>query len=204
MKDRPWVQHYDQGVPATIDYPKDFSVYKFFDQAVEQYPDKACTIFNGAEITYKEMQDLSDRLAAGLAGMGIKPGDRVGVFIPNTPQFVIAYLALLKLGAVVVATNPLYTEREIEYQVNDAGVEIMILMTNNYEKVKSIQHKTRIRQIIATNIKEALPPVLRVLFTLAREKKAGFRVTLRDNDVWMQDLIKNSRVEDRQIGRAHV
>lgn len=197
MKDRPWVQHYDQGVPATIDYPKDFSVYKFFDQAVEQYPDKACTIFNGAEITYKEMQDLSDRLAAGLAGMGIKPGDRVGVFIPNTPQFVIAYLALLKLGAVVVATNPLYTEREIEYQVNDAGVEIMILMTNNYEKVKSIQHKTRIRQIIATNIKEALPPVLRVLFTLAREKKAGFRVTLRDNDVWMQALIKNSRAEDR-------
>jgi long-chain acyl-CoA synthetase len=197
MKDRPWVEHYDEGVPAKLEYPDNFPLYTFFDQAVAQYPDKACTIFNGAEISYKEMDDLSGRLAVGLAGLGIKKGDRVGLFIPNTPQFVIAYLALLKLGAVVVATNPLYTEREIEYQVNDAGVEVMILMTNNYEKVKNIQHKTRIRQIVATNIKEALPPLLRVLFTLAREKKAGFRVTLRDNDVWMKDLIANSSAEDR-------
>jgi long-chain acyl-CoA synthetase len=110
---------------------------------------------------------------------------------------VIAFYAILKIGGIVVATNPLYTKREIEYQVNDAGVEVMVLMTNNYEMVKEIQHKTRIKQLVVTNIKEALPPVTRLLFTLFKEKKSGFRVNLRDNDVWMQDLIANNKPEDR-------
>jgi long-chain acyl-CoA synthetase len=109
----------------------------------------------------------------------------------------MAYYALMKIGAIVVATNPLYTEREIIHQVNDAGVEVMILMTNNYEKIKAIQAQTKIQQIIATNIKETLPPLLRVLFTLMREKKGGFRVKLRDNDIWMQDLIDQFNPEDR-------
>ena len=109
----------------------------------------------------------------------------------------MAYYALQKLGAVVVATNPLYTEREIIHQVNDAGVEVMVLMTNNYEKVKAIQDQTKIKRIVATNIKEALPPVLRILFTLLREKKAGFRATLRDGDVWMKDLIEQFKPSDR-------
>ena len=77
------------------------------------------------------MDEMTDRLAAGLYHLGVRKGDRVGLFIPNTPQFVIAYYAILKIGGVVVATNPLYTQREIEYQVNDAGVEVMVLMTNN-------------------------------------------------------------------------
>jgi long-chain acyl-CoA synthetase len=148
-------------------------------------------------ITYKEMEEITDRLAAGLFKLGIRKGDRVGLYIPNTPQFMIAYYAILKIGGVVVATNPLYTQREIEYQVNDAGVEVMVLMTNNYEKIKEIQHKTGIKQMVVTNIKEALPPITRLLFTLVREKKSGFRVTLRDNDVWMQDLIKENSPADR-------
>jgi len=196
MKDQPWLEHYDAQVPHKMDFPE-IPVYGFLEQAAEIYPQKACTIFNGATISYKEMNDLTDRLAAGFASLGVKKGDRVGLFIPNTPQFVMAYFGLQKLGAVVVATNPLYTPREIEYQVNDAGVELMILMTNNYEKVKEIQSKTRTRQIVATNIKEALPPHLRLLFGLLREKKAGFHVKLRDNDVWMQDLIAKFKTEDR-------
>lgn len=196
MNSKPWIQHYDKGVPATLEFP-DITVADFLENAAKKYPDKACTIFNGATITYKEMSQLSDRLAAGFASLGVKKGDRVGIFIPNTPQFTLAYFALQKLGAVVVATNPLYTPREIEHQVNDAGVEVMVLMTNNYEKVKELQPRTRIRQIVATNIKEALPPVMKVLFTLLREKKAGFRATLRDNDVWMQDLIDKYQPSDR-------
>lgn len=196
MQDRPWIKNYDEGVPATLEYPEIVS-HQIFEETASRYPNATCTIFNGATLTYREVDDLSDRLAAGLYGLGVKKGDKVGLFIPNTPQFVIAYYALLKLGAIVVATNPLYTPREIEHQVNDAGVEVMILMTNNYEKVKELQSRTRIRQIIATNIKEMLPPVLRLLFTLAKEKKAGFRVTLRDNDLWMMDLIARHKAEER-------
>lgn len=196
MNDRPWVNHYDDGVPASIDYPKVTS-HALLEQAAEKYPARPCTIFKGAVITYGEMNDLTDRLAGGLSNLGIKKGDRVGVFIPNTPQFVMAYYALLKIGAVVVATNPLYTAREIIHQVNDAGVEVMILMTNNYEKIKSLQDQTKVRQLVVTNIKETLPPVLRVLFTLFQEKKGGFRVELRDNDIWMMDLIGQFNPEDR-------
>ena len=196
MSEKPWLKHYDEGVPETIDYPE-IPCFSLLEHSAKRFPNQTCTIFKGAEITYKEMNDITDRLAAGLYSLGIKKGDRVGLFIPNTPQFIMAYYAIMKIGAIVVATNPLYTEREIIYQVNDAGVEVMVLMTNNYEKVKAIQDQTKIRQIVATNIKEALPPILRVLFTLVQEKKAGFRVELRDNDVWMKDLVEKFKPEDR-------
>lgn len=195
MQNKPWLKNYDPGIPHTLDYPET-TLFGLLEQSAAKYPDQACTIFKGAVITYKEMLGYVNRLATAFHDMGIKKGDRVGLFMPNTPQFVMAYYGLLKAGAIVVATNPLYTEREIVYQVNDAGVEVMVLMTNNYEKVKSIQDQTKIKQIVVTNLKETLPPVLRVLFTLAKEKKGGFRVTLRDNDVWMQDLMAKYSPED--------
>lgn len=196
MSEKPWLKFYDEGVPHTIEYPE-VTIHGVFEETAKRHTDRACTIFKGATITYGEMNEISDRLAAGFDSLGIKKGDRVGIFIPNTPQFVMAYYALLKIGAVVVATNPLYTAREIVHQANDSGMEVMVLMTNNYEKVKAIQGETKIRQIVATNLKETLPPLLRTLFTLAKEKKAGFRVKLRDNDVWMQDLIAGFQASDR-------
>ena len=196
MQNKPWLKNYDQGVPHSIEYPA-IPLFGLLEESAKKYPERVCTIFKGAETSYKEMDDYANRLAAAFHGLGIKKGDRVGLFMPNTPQFVMAYYGLLKAGAVVVATNPLYTEREIIYQVNDAGVEHMVLMTNNYEKVKAIQDQTRIKQIIVTNLKEALPPVTRILFTLLKEKKSGFRVTLRDNDVWMPDLLEKYSAEDR-------
>ena len=191
MKDRPWVKNYDKGVPATIDYPKG-PVFQFLDQSAQKYPDKACTIFKGATITFKEMNDISDHLAGGLAAMGVKKGDRVGIFMPNSPQFVMAYFAILKAGGVVVATNPLYTPAEIEHQANDSGIEVMYVMTNFYKTIKAAQPKTKIKKIIVTNLKESLPPLTRILFTLLREKKGGFRIDggLGQGDVWMQDVLK--------------
>jgi long-chain acyl-CoA synthetase len=123
--------------------------------------------------------------------MGVKKGDRIGIFMPNTPQFVMAYFGILKAGGVVVATNPLYTPPEIEHQASDAGIEVMFVMTNFYETIKKAQPKTKIKKLIVTNLKETLPHLLRFLFTLAREKKQGFRVEggLRDGDIWFQDML---------------
>jgi long-chain acyl-CoA synthetase len=196
MEDRPWYQHYDEGVPRTIDYPI-VPIFHFLKESAQKYPNSPCTIFKGARVSFREMDQITDRLAAGLASLGVKKGDRVGVFMPNTPQFVMAYFAILKLGAVVVATNPLYSEREIEHQVNDAGVEIMVVMSNFYNIVKKVQPNTHIRTLVVTNLKETLPPVLSFLFTLVQEKKGGFRVQLAENDVWMQELIGRYRPEDR-------
>ena len=190
MKDRPWVANYDKGVPASIDYPK-APLFHFLDESARKYPDRACTIFKGAVVTYKEMNAITDHIAAALVDMGVKKGDRVGMFMPNTPQFVMAYYGILKAGGVVVATNPLYTAPEIEHQASDAGIEIMFVMTNFYKTIKAAQPKTKIKKMIVTNLKESLPPLLSMLFTLAKEKKGGFRIEggLGEGDVWMKDLL---------------
>jgi long-chain acyl-CoA synthetase len=195
MSDHPWLESYDDAVSQTLDYP-DEPLFYFLDDSARRFPNATCTIFKGAKISYQEMSELTDRLAAGLSSIGIKKGDRVGLFIPNTPQFVMAYFAILKIGGVVVATNPLYSAKEIEHQANDSGMEVMIVMSNFYQRVKDVQPKTRLRQLIVTNIKETLPPILKFLFTLTKEKKGGFRVELQDGDIWMQDLIEKYKPSD--------
>jgi long-chain acyl-CoA synthetase len=196
MNDRPWLENYDEGVPKTIDYP-DEPLYFFLEESARKYPENPCTIFKGAKISFKEMNDITDRLAAGLASIGVKKGDRVGLFMPNTPQFVMAYFAVLKIGGIVVATNPMYSPREIVHQANDAGIEVMIVMSNFYNRIKEVQAQTKIKTLVVTNIKETLPPITSFLFTLVKEKKGGFRIELTENDVWLQELIQKFQPEDR-------
>ena len=196
MEERPWYKHYDKGVPHKIEYPQ-VPLFNLLEESARKYPDQPCTIFKGAVITYKEMNAITDSLAGAMAKLGVKKGDRIGLFMPNTPQFVMVYYAILKAGGVVVATNPLYTPPEIEHQVNDAGIEIMFVMSNFYKTIKAAQPKTKIKKIVVTNLKETLPPVLRLLFTLAKEKKGGFRVDLEPGDVWLQDLLSQHKPEDR-------
>src|SRR5688572_4880195 len=160
--ERPWLRNYDEGVPRSITYPK-VPLFHFLEESARKYPDRPCTIFKGAVISYKEMNELTDRIAGALASLGVKKGDRVGIFMPNTPQFVMTYFGILKAGGVVVATNPLYMPHEIEYQVNDAGVEIMCVMTNYYQVIETAQPNTRLKTLIVTNLKETLPPLLSVL-----------------------------------------
>ncbi|HEX7973107.1 MAG TPA: long-chain fatty acid--CoA ligase [Anaerolineales bacterium] len=196
MEDRPWLNCYDEGVPHHIDYPE-VPLFHFLEESARKRPDSPCTIFKGAKINYHEMNEITDRFAAGLAELGVKKGDRVGLFMPNTPQFAMAFFGILKAGGVVVATNPLYSPREIEHQVNDAGIEVMIVMSNFYNTIKTVQPQTKIRTMIVTNLKETLPPVLGFLFGLTKEKKGGFRVTLSEGDIWMQELISRHKPEDR-------
>jgi long-chain acyl-CoA synthetase len=196
MEDRPWFTQYDEGVPKSIDYPK-APLFHFLEESAAKYPQRACTIFKGAEISYLQMDRLTDQLAAGLADLGVKKGQPVGVFMPNSPQFVMAYYAILKAGGVVVATNPLYTSREVEHQLNDSGLEIMLVMSNFYNLIKQTQPKTRLKKVVVTNIKEYLPGLLRFLFTLTQERKGGHRVDLQAGDIWFQDLLSAQSPEDR-------
>ncbi|OGO14370.1 MAG: hypothetical protein A2Y53_04645 [Chloroflexi bacterium RBG_16_47_49] len=195
MEDRPWFKLYDKGVPQHIDYPP-IPLFGLLEESARKYPDSPCTIFKGAKITYREMNELTDQLAAGIAELGIKKGDRVGIFMPNTPQFVLTFFAILKAGGVVVSINPLYSAREIIHQVNDAGIEVMLVMSNFYKLVKQAQPSTKIKKIVVSNIKEYLPPLLAILFGLAKEKKGGFRVELAAGDIWFKDLIARHKPEE--------
>ena len=196
MEERPWLRQYDPGVPTHVDYPK-VTLVQLLEETARKYPNQPCAIFKGGVVTYAEMNALSDRMAGALAAMGVKRGDPVGIFMPNSPQFVIAFFGILKAGGAVVATNPLYTPREIEHQMKDAGCEIMLVMSNFYAKTKEVQSRTRLKTLVVSNIKEYLPPLLRTLFTLAKEKKDGHRVTLGAGDVWFQDLLAKYKPQDR-------
>jgi long-chain acyl-CoA synthetase len=196
MEERPWLKLYDKGVPQHIDYPV-IPLFGLLEESARKYPDSPCTIFKGAVITYREMDQITDQLAAGIAALGIKKGDRVGIFMPNTPQFVITFFAILKAGGVVVSVNPLYSAREIIHQVNDAGIEVMFVMSNFYKLIKQTQPDTKIKKIVVTNLKEYLPPITALLFTLALEKKGGFRVELAPGDLWLKELIASHKPEER-------
>jgi long-chain acyl-CoA synthetase len=196
MDDRPWFKHYDPGVPHHIDYPP-VPLFQFLEDDAQMYPDRPCTIFKGGTITYRQMDELTDRLAGGLAALGVKKGDPVGIFMPNTPQFVLAFFAILKAGGVVVATNPLYTPSEVEFQLRDSGIEVMLVMSNFYNTLKAAQPGTKLKTIGVTNIKEYLPATLRFLFGLTMEKKGGHRVTLAEGDIWLQDLLAHHTPSDR-------
>jgi long-chain acyl-CoA synthetase len=117
--------------------------------------------------------------------------------MPNSPQFILTFFAILKAGGVVVAINPLYSAREIIHQVNDAGIEVMLVMSNFYKLIKQAQPNTKIKKIVVTNIKEYLPPILAFLFGLTKEKKGGFRVELASGDIWFKDLLAKYKPEDR-------
>ena len=200
MDPTPWLSHYDEGVPHSLaPYPSK-PLFSFLEESAAKFPDRACTIFKGRVITYREMNDLTDRMAAALAAIGVKKGDRVGIFIPNTPQFVIVFYGILKAGGVVVATNPLYSPREIVHQLKDSGIELMVVMSNFYKRIKDVQSETRLKTLIVTNVKEQLPPLMGLLFTLTKEKKDGHRVELAPGDLWMKDLLeKHTAVERPKI-----
>ena len=187
--ERVWVRHYDPGVPATIDYPR-VPLFRLFEQAADRFPDRIATSFFGATLSYRELDALTNRFAHALRDLGVAKGDRVGLLMPNCPQFVICYYGALKAGAVVVATNPLYVEREVEHQFNDAGNETAVVFSRRYPLVNAVRGRTKLKRVIVTSIKDYFPPLLRLLYTLAKEKKEGDRQTLREGDLDLNKLLR--------------
>jgi long-chain acyl-CoA synthetase len=186
----PWLSHYDPGVPQKIGSYPDKTLVDFVVERARATPDMTALIFKGKHISYGEIDSASDAFARGLREIGVKAGERVALLLPNAPQFIIAELAAWKLGAMIAPQNPIYTERELQESLATTMPETMIVLTPFYERVKRIQANTSLKRVIATNIKEYLPGVLRVLFTLVKEKKEGHRIELQSGDYWFQSLMK--------------
>jgi len=185
---RPWLSHYDQNVPPSLEYPQR-SLLEILKDAVRERPEHPGVMFKGATLSYRELDRLSDFLAAALAADGVRRGDRVALLLPNCPQFLIAQFGIWKAGGVVLPLNPIYTEREIEGPLVDTGAVAILTLTRFYDRVKHVQPQTKLRSVMATSIKEYLPPLLSLLFTLFREKKEGHRIRLQPGDRWFQDVL---------------
>lgn len=178
-----WLKHYDPGVPSTIDYPE-ITLHQLLAESAQRFPHHTAVIFPGAlgdsfRLSYRELDQLSNRLANALTNLGVLKGDRVALLMPNCPQFVISYFAVLKAGGTVVATNPLYSPREMESQLKDCGARTIILLSLFYRTVAGLKERTDLRNLVVTNIKDYLPPLSRMLFTLFRERKGGHRADIR-------------------------
>ncbi len=128
-----------------------------FDRMSERYPDRTAIVYLGESFSYARLRNLSERFAGALSSLGVKKGDRVMVYIPNCVQWVIAFLAIQKMGAVLVPVSPIYTSFEIEYMIKDAGVETVICADTNFGYIKEVMDKTGLKRVIVTNLADLLP-----------------------------------------------
>ncbi len=200
--EKPWLQFYDEGVPASIDYPQ-VDLWTLLSDSFKNYPDQTAIrmilkylplgLKLGVKMSFKELADKVNRLATAMAGMGIKKGDRVAVQIPNSPGTVIAFLATVRLGAIVVNTNPIYTAREMEHQFNDSGAKAVVIWNTLYPKLQEIQKKTSIEKVIVYHLNDFMNPVYSYLLKSNLKKTGGWVDVPEGNGVyWMKTLIANN------------
>jgi acyl-CoA synthetase (AMP-forming)/AMP-acid ligase II len=151
-----WINSWPDGIPQKLDFPNK-PLYDFLRDNAQKYPEKVAINYYGREISFQELDDLTDRFAAALNDLGLKKGGRVSLYLENCPQFVIAYFGILKAGGVVVAANPMFKEDELLYELQDSGTEIIIALDHLYPLVREIQKKITLSQVIVTSYWDFLP-----------------------------------------------
>ena len=164
--------------------PKKKPLYAVVTESAKKYPKSISIHYQGRNFTYSELDDFSSRFASALVSLGVKRGDRVAIFLPNTPQFVFAFFGILKAGAIVVNNNPLYKERELEHQINDSGAEVIVapndVVKKNdlYVNLERCRERTSLRHVITTSVTDYLPGLKRSLSGLAGIRKVSRAKTL--------------------------
>ncbi len=190
---KPWLAHYDADVPHSLAPYPDVTLLDYLDRLAREHGSRPAVLFKGRTVTYAEIEAASTAFGAALAALGVRKGDRVALVLPNCPQFLIAEFGVWKAGGIVVALNPTYSERELEQALDTMRVTIVVTLTPFYDRLKRVQGRTGVQQVIATSIKEYLPRLLRGLFTLFKERKEGHRIRLAHGDAWFQALLDRHR-----------
>ena len=150
---RPWLRHYDYWVRPTLSYPGR-SLGDILGISAVERPDQVATQFLGAQLTYLQLKQHADELAASLARLGIVKGDRVGIMLPNCPQYIFSAFAILRLGGIIVNINPSYTAREVLMVAADSGVRIVITLDALAPLVQAVRAQTTIEHVIVTSLAE--------------------------------------------------
>jgi long-chain acyl-CoA synthetase len=150
-KNIPWFTCWSNGIPKHIDYQK-VPLQEILKKTGEAYPEKIAIAYGEQEISYSQLDTLSNQFANALIKLKVEKGSRVAVFLPNIPQFIIAYFGALKAGAVVTAISPLYREREVEYQLSDSGAETIVVLDSLYPIVEKVGEKTQVKHVIITGL----------------------------------------------------
>ncbi len=179
MNHRPWFDRYPAGVPRSrAPYPER-SLFSLLDDAARRHPGRPAISFwvpgspMGKTMTYRELLKQVEQFSRVLVALGVQRGDRVGLLLPNCPQYVIAYFAATRIGAVVVGTNPLYTERELSHQLEDAGIEVLVTLDLLYPKLAEVQDEVGLREVVVGRVTDFMPFPVNLLapFKMKREAR---------------------------------
>jgi long-chain acyl-CoA synthetase len=154
--ERVWHKAYAPGVPAEINFEK-ITMPEVLARTAKKFPDKGAIFYEGRRITYREMDKYVNQVARAMKKLGVNKGDKVAFLLPNIPNTLIGCYGVLRIGAITVMNNPLYTERELEYQLNDTGVTIIITIDEALPKVLSLTNKTKITTIVTCGYNDFLP-----------------------------------------------
>ncbi len=165
-----WLNSYDRGVPGSLDYEK-ILIPEFLEKSSDAFPENPALIFQGYQVSFKELNDMVGRLSAVLKTFGIKKGDSVAVLLPNLIPCVVAYFAILRIGGIVVMNNPLYSDRELEHQFKDSKSKLLITLDLLVARMVALRPKTGIKTILYTSIGDYLPFPKSLLFPLVAKKK---------------------------------
>ncbi|WP_040207721.1 AMP-binding protein [Neobacillus jeddahensis] len=197
MESKPWLELYPKEIPATLEYSRE-PVQEYLVNAAAQYPEKIAIHFMGKEMTYKQLYEDVMRFASYLQRtMGIEKNDRVAIMLPNTPQAVISYFGILMAGGIVVQTNPLYTERELEYQMKDSGAKAIITLDILYPRVSKVMPQTNLKHIIVTAIKDYLPFPKNLVYPFIQKKQYGIVVKVKHEGSThlLSEMLKGSSID---------
>lgn len=197
---KPWLSLYPSEIPHEINF-EERTLQSYLKEAAIEHPSKTAIHFLGKKLTFQEVYDQSLKLANYLKDLGVKKGDRVSIMLPNCPQAVISYYGVLFAGGIVVQTNPLYMERELEYQINDSGSEIIITLDILYPRVSKVKALTKLRDIIVTGIKDYLPFPKNMLYPFVQKKQYGIVVKVEhsgENHLFTE-VMKESQVNEINV-----
>ncbi|MBX5328461.1 MAG: long-chain fatty acid--CoA ligase [Candidatus Bathyarchaeota archaeon] len=185
--EKPWFKFWPEKVRKHIDYPE-IPLFEFLRKTAEKYPFKTALVYFHREITYKELDLLTDKFATALDSLGVKKSDKVAIFLPNVPQFIIAYYGAIKIGAIATAISPLYKEREVEHQLNDSEAETIVVLDLLYPIIEKVWSKTKLKHVIVTGLKDYMPKATAVLGSLLK-KIPQQKVERKPNVYFFTELI---------------
>ncbi len=168
-----WFDHYEEGVPREVEVPP-LILPEILAQTARRHPDRTAILFYGGRLSYAALDRDANRFANALVRLGIRPGDRVALHLPNCPQFVIGLYGALRAGAVAVAVNPLYHGEDLAFILRDAGARAALTLSKLHPNLAAVRNETPdLEHVIVTRIHDYFPWKLRLLFTLFKEKKEG-------------------------------
>jgi long-chain acyl-CoA synthetase len=185
-----WLKSYAPGVPPEIKFDE-IPLGEALAKAAKRFPNNPALLFQGTTITFKQLDDMVSRFAAGLKGLGVKPGDTIAMLLPNLVQIVVATYGAFRAGAAVALNNPLYTDRELEHQYNDSGSTLLVCLDVLMPRMINLRPKTKIKQLISCHIRDYLPFIKKQLFPFVR--KGMHLNTPAGPDIYeFTDLVKNN------------